>query len=262
MRLSRARVARLNRLDRLLSVSRAAADALVAQGVAPDLLLVQPNGVDAEVEFSPDRQTGRSLREELGLPASAPLVGFVGQLVMRKDPLSFLRAFRRVAARRSDAHAVLIGARHSQKEEAVAYEASLHDEVRRAGLERRVHFLGERDDVPSVLAALSLLVNTSRQEPLGRVILEAMAMAVPVVATRVGGTPEIVADELNGLLVPPDAPAACAAAVLRLLELPELASRLGTSARAHVLSEFTPRACADGWRAVYDSLVRGRGQPW
>ena len=136
---------RLNRLDRLIAVSRAAAEALTAQGVRPEIVGMIHNGVDAATTFDPERVPD-ALHRELALPPPTPIVGFVGQLVLRKDPLTFVRAVAQAQDRHPEMHAVLLGARHSTKQEALAYEAQVKSEAGPS-----VHFLGEHGDVAPLL---------------------------------------------------------------------------------------------------------------
>ena len=252
MRLSAAQVQRLNRLDLLIAVSRAAAEALTAQGVRPEIVAVIHNGVDAAATFDPVRVPD-ALHRTLALPPPTPIVGFVGQLVLRKDPLTFVRAVARAQHRHPGFHAVLLGARHSTKQEALAYEAQVRSEAGPS-----VHFLGERADVAPLLRGMAVVVCTSRQEPLSRVLLESLALGRAVVATRVGGTEEIVTHEENGLLVAANDAPATAAAITRLLADPALADRLGQRGRETVLGTFTPARCAHAIAAVYDELRANR----
>jgi glycosyltransferase involved in cell wall biosynthesis len=256
MRLSRARVQRLNRLDRLIAVSRAAAEALTDQGIRPEILRVIHNGIDAAATFDPARVPD-SLHETLALPPTTPIVGFVGQLILRKDPLTFVRAVAQAQHRHPELHAVLIGARHSTKTEAVTYEAQVRSEAGPA-----VHFLGERADVAPLVRGMAAVICTSRQEPLSRVLLESLALARAVVATRVGGTEEIVTDEDNGLLVAADDVPATAAAITRLLTEPALTDRLGKRGRKVVLASFTPGRCAQAIATVYDEARANRDTTW
>lgn len=248
MGLSAARVQRLNRLDRLIAVSKATAEALTAQGVQPEILRVIHNGVDASTGFDPVRVTD-ALHRALALPPQTPIVGFVGQLVLRKDPLTFVRAVAEAQDRHPEMHAVLLGARHSTKPEALAYEAQVKSEAGPS-----VHFLGEGADIAPLLCGMAVVVCTSRQEPLSRVLLESLALARAVVATRVGGTEEIVGHEKNGLLVDANDVPATAAAITRLLADPALADRLGQRGREIVLARFTPARCAQAIAAVYEEL--------
>jgi glycosyltransferase involved in cell wall biosynthesis len=124
------------------------------------------------------------------------------------------------------------------------------------GLGGRVHFLGNRDDVPEILAALDVLVHVpSAPEPFGRVVAEAMAVGKPVIAARAGGLPEIVEDEVTGLLVPPGDVAATAAALTRLLRDPALRARLGAAGRRQAEQRFDPGMHAERVMAAYREVL-------
>ncbi len=217
VRLSRQAVDDLNCHDRLLAVSRATRDFHVAQGVTAQRVMVVHNGVDLGV-FRPREATGH-LHHELGLPRSVHLVASIGQLGLRKATDVLLAAATQVAHRRGDVHWLVVGERTSNKQESHDFEQLLHNIADEPTLAGRVHFLGARDDVPLVMNEASLLVHAARQEPLGRVLLEAAASGLPVVATDVGGTREIFPSEADGaVLVPADDRHALAEAVVAVLD--------------------------------------------
>jgi glycosyltransferase involved in cell wall biosynthesis len=136
-----------------------------------------------------------------------------------------------------------------------AFRAGLEDEAERLGVRERVVFAGYRPDATALLAELDVFVLPSWVEGLPIVVLEAMAQRKPVVATPVGGTPELVADGETGLLVPPRDPEALAAALRRLLEDPDLARRLGEAGRARVAERFTAAQQTRRVLELYDELV-------
>jgi glycosyltransferase involved in cell wall biosynthesis len=136
-----------------------------------------------------------------------------------------------------------------------AYVAGLRRLVADAGLEDRVSWLGERDDVPELVRALDALLLPSHEEPFGRALLEAMALEVPVLATNVGGPPEVVRDGRDGYLLAPEEPAAWAAAARRLAEDPELGPRLGREGRARVIGEFAVEEHVRAMLAVYERAL-------
>ena len=173
--------------------------------------------------------------------------------MLRKDPLTFIRALRRVREEFPEVRGILLGARHSMKDEAEAYERTLRAEAGDAAV-----FLGERRDVAPLMRAMAALAIPSRQEPLSRVALEASALGVPIVAADVGGMREVIADGETGILVPAADPDALATALLRLLKNPAAAATLGQAARARILKEFTPEGCAAGVAAVYASVTGSR----
>lgn len=252
LKLSRAAVADLNRNAQLIAVSEATRRFHVSQGVDADRTRVLYNGVDVE-RFRPRPATGALLRE-LGLPGDAFLVGCIGQIGLRKGQDVLAAAAARAGDRLPRAQYLLIGARHSGKRESIEFERSVVSRFRAAGLGDRLHCLGYRADVDRLLNEIDVLVHPAHQEPLGRVLLEAGAAGVPIIATAVGGTEEILAEGESARLVPANEPAALADRLAELYADPEERSRLGTAARARVVSGFDIRDAAwrlaEVWRTV------------
>ena len=222
---------------RLLAVSQATRHWYVAAGLDPGRVRVLYNGVDVQT-FRPRPPTGW-LHRELGLPARSRAVAAIGQLGMRKGLDVYLAAAARVAPRLPEVHFLLAGARYSGKQEALDFEVRLRERARRGPLAGRCHFLGVRDDVPRLLNELTLLVHAARQEPLGRVLLEAAASGLAVIATDVGGTREIFPPQRHAArLLPPDDPNRLAAAMIDLLGDTAARQRMGWNARRRIVAAF------------------------
>ncbi|MDR3109912.1 MAG: glycosyltransferase family 4 protein [Planctomycetaceae bacterium] len=203
IKLSPPKIASLNRHRRLLAVSNAVRQFHVAQGITSEKCGVLYNGVDLQ-QFSSEqnRCTGIDLHTELGIASDVPLIAVIGQICLRKGLDTLFDAVENVFRRRELPHLLVVGKRWSVKTESIEYERQLHERAAVFPLAGRVHFLGERDDVPRLLRELTLLVHTPRQEPLGRVLLEAAAAGCCVVATDVGGTREIFQNGENEPIVP------------------------------------------------------------
>jgi glycosyltransferase involved in cell wall biosynthesis len=239
IRLSGQAVADLNCHRRLLAVSQATREFHVAHGLDGTKTHVLYNGVDLE-QFRPRPPTGY-LHRELGLPADAQLIGNIGQIGLRKGQDVLLRAAARIAERSPNSHYLIVGERNSGKSESRQFESALGGAAR-GPLNGQVHFLGRRGDIPQLLTELTLLVHTARQEPLGRVLLEAAAAGVAVVATDVGGTGEIFPAESGAArLAPPDDASWLASAILELLGNRESRNRLGAAARRCAEEQFDIR---------------------
>ena len=185
-------------------------------------------------------------RKELGLPPEGPIVGTVGRLVPIKGLEWLLKAAPRVLAEFPQACFVIIG------------DGPMLGELRELtailGIGLRVVFLGAREDVPECLAAFDLFVLPSLNEGMGRVLLEAMAVGCPVVATRVGGIPDIVADRTTGLLVPPRDDRALAEAILTLLRDRSRRVAYGEAARRHVDGRFDVETMVRNIERLYDEV--------
>ena len=193
--------------DALVAVSESVKDDLVGLGVArAEKIRVIPLGLElAHLAGALPRGV---LRREAGIPDGAPLVGMVGRLVPIKDVPTFLRA---AATRARAATGRALRARGRRRGAARARGGS----AAALGLDRAVTFFGWRRDLAAVYGDLDVVVNASRNEGTPVALIEALAAARPVVATRVGGTPDLLGDGERGTLVPPGEPEALARAVLR-----------------------------------------------
>jgi glycosyltransferase involved in cell wall biosynthesis len=214
---------------------------LEEQGYPPEKMVVIRNGVDLS-RFRGGRGDG-AVRRSLRLPPGAPLVAVFSRLDRNKGLEYFLRAAAIIAARDREVRFLVVGDRFVSKDGVIVRDDEHRDELvsltRRLGLEGRVVFTGFRLDVPELLSEVTLSVLPSLSEGLSNAVLESMAAGVPVVATRVGGTPEAIEDGVSGLLVPPrDAPA-LAGAIRALLEKRDLAGRLGQAARERIERSFS-----------------------
>lgn len=220
--------------DAVVTNAHAVAERLRSEGYPAEKIEVIHNGIVAQ-PASPGAAGG--LRRDLGLPADAPLVGVVARLDPLKGLEDFLDAALLLRHRHPEARFLLVGGPLPGVSE--GYRDVLHDKVAALGLGDRVILTGARADVPDILPELTLSVLPSLTEGLSNSLLEAMAAGLPVVATAVGGNPEIVEDGATGFLVPPGDPAALAGAIDRVLGSPALAAELGREGKARVTSYFT-----------------------
>ena len=173
----------------------------------------------------------------------------VGQLIHRKGGDVFLDALARVRARIPTVRAAFAGAG--------SFEEELRAQVSRLDLDSNVEFLGElsREKLTAAYRSAKLLVIASRSEGLPLVLLEALWLGVPVVATAVDGLPEVVVEDVNGLLVPPEDAGALADALLRLLLDSDLRRRLGHQARNSIVDRFSPEATTEKYLDVYRQVL-------
>lgn len=254
IKLSAAAIQDLNANSRLLAVSQATREFHVAQGLSAEKTHVLYNGVDLD-EFRPRPATGY-LHRELRIDPDFPLIGSIGQLVMRKGTDVFVEAADLLADELPNSHFVIVGERYSQKPEALRFEQDLHEQFAAGSLAGRVHFLGRRDDVNTLLNELTLLVHPARQEPLGRVLLEAAAAGLAVVATDVGGTSEIFPPDSNSArLVPPDDARAMAGEIRRVLNNLELRESIGRAARRRAVEKFDVRIASEQLARHYSDVL-------
>lgn len=235
----------------LVAVSAAVRDDLVAYGVAPaETIRVIPLGLELDHLAGPLPRGG--LRDEAGFAPDALLVGMVGRLVPIKDAPTFLRAAALVARTRPAARFALVG----DGDERPALERLTAD----LGLGDTVRFFGWRRDLAPVYGDLDVVVNSSRNEGTPVALIEALAAARPVVATRVGGTPDLLGEEERGRLVPPAEPAALARAIVETLDQAEAARRRALAGREYVLAHHSVQRLLRDMDALYRELrVRAPG---
>jgi len=232
--------------DLSLAVSRGVRDYLVSQGgLDPAKVRVVANGVDVAAIDS--ARPGPLVRRELGLPESSPVIGLVGRLDHWGKGHKELFEAMAILKERHPVHALIVGGGR-RIDEIKALAASL-------GLAGEVHFLGTRRDVPDLLNAMDIFVLPSYSEGVSLALLEAMAAGLPVIATAVGGLPEVVTDGENGLLIPPRDAEALATALARLLEASDFAKKLGQNARKHVREHFSLDRLGREINEIYEELV-------
>jgi len=255
VKLSAQAIADVSRHNRLLAVSHATREFHVAQGIAAEKCVALHNGVDLDA-FCPRPRSGY-LQRELNLPAEARLVASIGQVSLRKGTDEALLCALEIAPGLPEVHWLIVGERTSTKDEARDFEALVRRIAAEPLLAGRVHFLGQRDDVSRLLPECDLLVHAARQEPLGRVLLEAAASGVPVVARDVGGNREIFPSETDGaILVERSSQLTFSQAVHTLLRNEGRRKSLGAAGRQRAETAFDIRSAAarliEQYRAVLD----------
>jgi len=231
----------------IVSISGAVTDSLVGIGVRRENIHTVHNGIDPG-NYPP--APVREAKERLGLDPDIPVVGHVARLMRWKGQDFFLRVATRVKER---AHFVVVGGLFWEDAD---YEKELRRFVEDNGLQDRVTFLGHRGDVPQVMRAFDILAHTStKPEPFGLAIIEAMASEKPVVAFDNGGIPEIVLEGETGFLTRPLDEDDFARALDRLLAEPLLASEMGKAARERVERLFTLKRQSEQIQTCFESSV-------
>jgi glycosyltransferase involved in cell wall biosynthesis len=234
--------------DRILVTSEASKQIVMSsEGIPARYLSVVYNGVDIG-KFAA-RGDRAEVRAELGVPADAVLIGAVGRLTADKGGQdTLIRAVGRVYETCPQVRLVMVGDG--------PLRPGLEQLTAQLGLSETVIFTGLRSDVPRLLGALDVFVLPSEREALPVAVLEAMAAGLPVVATRVGGLPEVVDDGATGFLVPPGDVDALQSVLAKLAGDPALAARLGASGQAHVQAHFTVQQMVRQVERLYDQLVQ------
>lgn len=239
---------------RAIAISRAVEQRLLDMRWPRDRLHRVYNGIDL-AEFRPTRSREET-RADLGIPDAAPLVGNVGRLVPWKRHELLLDAARLILAELPRCRFVFVGGETPEHEGRLDELRALACEM---GLADAALFVGRRHDVPDLINAMDVLFHGADEEPLGRVILEAMALSTPVVAANSAGPAELLGasppSEGGGLTVTPGDATALAEGVLRMLRDADLASRCAQNARHRVETEFSAEAMAAGIVRVYHQAM-------
>jgi len=204
------------------------------------------NGVDTRL-FCPDLEARAHWRKELGLGEREPVIISVGRLAPEKDYGLLLEALAATRDLGPEAKLVLVGDG--------AERTTLQDEAAELGLQQRVRFVGRQRDVPGLLSAADLFALSSLSEGIPMALLEAMACGLPVVALRVGGTPELVEDGRSGLLVGGRKPEDLAEAISRILTERDTARAMGVAGQRRVAERFSLESMLEGYGALYRELA-------
>lgn len=248
--------------DRVIVNAEAIRNWLVEQGFPEHKINVIRNGVDVARFAAGD---GAAVRREFGVPGEAPLVVMVARLNAKKGEDYFLEGAARVLDRCPGTHFLIVGESYTRGQDGrivadLAYIERLAQRARGLGIGANVHFTGMREDIPDILAASSVSVLPSFSEGISNTVLESMAAGVPVVATRVGGTPEIIHDGEDGIMIPPGNAEAIAEAVSRIIEDPSLAARLSAKGRGRAEEAFSLDAMVRHTQDLYLELLASKGK--
>jgi glycosyltransferase involved in cell wall biosynthesis len=246
---SRLAVAMKYRLfDRVITISEGIRRVLLAEGVPAGKLVCVPSAVDTET-FRPGCRW-IDFRRHLGLPPDAKVIGMIAQLIPRKGHRYLLEALPQILNAVPETRVLLLGKG--------ALEAELRRRCAAMGLSEAVRFLGFREDLHAVLPCIDLVVHPAEMEGLGVALLQAAACAIPIVASPVGGIPEIVREAESGYLVPVGATRTLADRIIALLEHPELARAMGRRGREIAEQHFSIAAMVQGNLDTYRSVLAER----
>ena len=236
----------LRYMDHVIAVSQAQAEKVKRAGVRPERLTVIHNAIDPERFVDPDPRYRTKLEKFFRSPRSH-IIAAAGRLSPEKGFDVFLGAAARVLEAQPDVGFVLFG-NGSMKQ-------LLQQQVTFLGLGGSVVMAGFRNDLDRFISQLDLFVLPSYTEGLPNVVLEACAAGVPVVATEVGGTPEVIEDGTSGFLVPPGDPDALAAKILEAIECEDRLREVGFMGRQRVLEQFTFPSQVEGYLRLFDRLI-------
>ncbi len=232
--------------NQVFTVTRELRDHHAQQGwIKPERIAVIHNGVDT-ARYSPSAVSGRLVRREFGIPPERLVIGSVGRLVSIKDHGTLLRAAERLVQSNVDLHVLLVGL----GPEAERLRGQVSDSP---ALKGRVTFAGSPDRVPELLNGMDVFVLTSLKEGMSNTLLEAMATGLPLVATRVGGNPEVMGEGLSEWFFAPGDVQSLTEQILRLAKDPAIRLQLGAEGRRRALEMFS----LEGMMQRYSDLYVG-----
>jgi glycosyltransferase involved in cell wall biosynthesis len=232
-------------MDVVIGNSRAVVEELATEGIPRDKIRLIYNGIETSIAVPKRSEARRTLGIE-----QAALVGVsVANLISYKGHKDLIEGLARVAGSLPTGWRLLCAGRDQ------GLQAKLEAMARAGGIQANVQFMGERDDVPTLLSAADFGISSSWEEGFSNAILEAMSAGLPMIVTDVGGNPEAVLNERTGLVVPSRDPAALGEAVLRLAREPELRGRLGSAGLLRVKQEFSVERCVDSHSSLYEELL-------
>jgi glycosyltransferase involved in cell wall biosynthesis len=237
----------LDRVNYVVAVSHQVERGLLTGGVSPNRVRTLYSGVDCSAMVSSEGDD--DVRAQHGVPREALLLGTVANLLPLKGYEVMLDAFPAILAAMPTVHYLIIGGGGAE------YCARLKAMTVERGIAERVHFTGFQESVASYLSALDLYVHPSLKEAFGLAVVEAMAMGKAVVATTVGGLPEVVAEGETGLLVPPGDAESLAAAVVSLLEDKVRREQMGRNGSARAQERFSLDASVMHMEQLYGEIL-------
>lgn len=245
----------LKQANGYVGISKPIAEEFVECGMDTRRIFKFPNGIESKAFTPVDADGRRSLREKLGLPVDRMIASYSGKLNQGKGLEHLLRAWVDVSEAREDAHLVLIGSGGGQS---LSREDELRAYVRDNALESSVTFTGYVENVNEYLQASDMFILPTENEAFPLSLLEAMSCRLPVIASRVGGIPEIVSHLDNGILVNPADPDALSSEIVRLMGEPSLAGSLAANARQTACDRYSIESVAARYYELFSSM-RTRG---
>ncbi|TYP57817.1 glycosyltransferase family 4 protein [Thermosediminibacter litoriperuensis] len=235
--------------DRVIAVSRAVKVSLIDIGAPAGIIKTVYNGIQLPA-YSGELES--TIRQELGIPENTPLIGIVARLVPEKGHEFAIRAMPGILERFPGARLILVGDG--------PHKGYLEDLCEKLQVKDKVIFLGFRKDVENVAGAFDVVLMPSVNEALGLALLETMALGKPVIASEVGGIPEVIKNGYNGILVPPGNVEVLTEKVIELLCWEELRRSLGREAKDTIYRKFTARIMAEKTMEVYDEIIGSKGR--
>lgn len=244
--------------DRIIATSSELAEAYHQSPLPMDKLVEIPNGVNTEDSQPVSEGEKQRLRQHLGLPPNSPIIAFVGIIIRRKGVDLLIKAYGEVVKEQPSSRLLLIGPLSRNRRDAEihkAYQESLRNHIKTSGIEDRVLFIGEVNNVGQYLQTSDIFVFPSRREGMPNAVLEAMACGLPCVAMESSCVSGIINDGVNGLTFERENSLQLARHISRLIDEPDLRHRLGNEARKTVTNKFSLELVSNLYLKLYQELL-------
>lgn len=241
------------RMDAVLGNSQKVVDQLRDEGVVEDRLGLIPNGIDMARYSGGDKAECRS---RLNVNQDTLVLTIVATLFPYKGHADLIEALGHISDRLPEDWSLLVAGRDQGK-----IELNLRSRARDLSIEHHIHWLGEQAAIPELLCASDIGLLCSHEEGSPNAVIEGMASGLPMIATAVGGCPELITDGETGLLVPPQDPQALGAAILDLAQDPQKRQRLGSAGQSSLRGDYDLQTCVTRYERLYDALISGDQRP-
>ncbi|MCK5013108.1 MAG: glycosyltransferase [Candidatus Omnitrophica bacterium] len=243
-------------LDKLVSkivvVSNDVREAVLkSERVGSEKIVVIHNGINLK-RFN-SQSSPSAMRDELGISRSSKVIACVGNLRSIKGHKYLIEAIKRIVGKFPEVCLLMIGGMGMKERQ---LKEMLKDQANKLGLENNIQFLGLRRDVPEILKSVDICVLPSLSEGLSNTLLEYMSAGKPIVATHVGGNPEVISDGITGLLVNPSDPEDLADKLLYFLKNPRECERFGSKARENVIERFSIEEMVQKYERLFSGLCK------
>ncbi|MCP9442482.1 MAG: glycosyltransferase family 4 protein [Nitrospira sp.] len=242
-------------VDHVICVSDAARINLIEQGVPSEKCTTIHNGIDPEQFLQGITRSAQDVRKELGIDTSCPIIGMVGTVRRWKGQLVLVKAMVEISKKHPNARCLIIGGISDQNPFDKAYLDEIMNFIRDHHLEPWVRIIDYQPRIAEYMQVFDVMVHTSIDpEPFGRVVLEGMSLGRAIIATGIGGIPEVIKDGSSGMFIPPNDPVLLADRIARLLADPALRDRLGCEAKARAHKHFSTEENARATENIYQLL--------
>ena len=233
--------------DKIITLTEKGVEEHVKFGIAPENKFIAiHSGIRADKFFSEPVDINNK-RNQLGIPQNSLLIGTAGRLVPIKGHKYLMQAMSQIN-KKLNVILLVIGDGYLRE--------NLEQQAKQSGISNRIKFLGFRNDIAEILSILDIFILPSINEGMGRTLVEAMFLSKPIIATNVGGIPDLVKNDKSGILVPPKDPTAIANAIQQLLENKTLAKEMGKTGREIVKNEFTEKTMVEKIDKLYNDLLK------